>query len=95
MLTGTVSSPLPRPPDVLGSVLRGHQPLQVPAHLHRGHSGHVQGQEETRDAPPHLRHHRHLLQEHDAGWAWSLMNLCTHSLTLTHSQDEAYYSKSL
>ena len=54
-------------PDVLGSLLCGGQPLQVPAHLHRGHSEHVQGQKEARDAPSHLRHHRHCLQEHDAG----------------------------
>ncbi len=55
-------------PDVLWSLLCGGQPVQVPAHLHRGHSEHVQGQEETRDAPSHLRHHRHGLQEHDAGY---------------------------
>lgn len=53
-------------PDVLRSVLRGDQPLQAPAHLRRGDRQHVQGQEEARDAPPHLRHHGHGVQEHDA-----------------------------
>lgn len=56
------------PSDVLRSLLCGDQPVQVPAHLHWGNSEHVQGQEETRDAPAHLRHHRHGLQEHDAGY---------------------------
>lgn len=55
-------------PDVLWSLLRGGQPIQVPAHLQWGYSQHVQGQEETWDATTHLRHHRHGLQEHDAGY---------------------------
>ncbi|KAL0198865.1 hypothetical protein M9458_007405, partial [Cirrhinus mrigala] len=52
---------------VFGSVLCGHQPLQEPAHLLRGDRRDVQGQKTTRDATTHLCHHRHGLQEHDAG----------------------------
>ena len=52
--------------DILWSVLRGHQPLQEPAHLFREHHRDVQGQEEARDAPPHLRHLRVRIQMHAA-----------------------------
>lgn len=53
-------------PDVFGAVLRGGQPLQEPAHLHRVHRGDVQGQETPGNAPSHLRHIRGGLPQHVA-----------------------------
>ena len=55
-------------PDLLRPVLRGNQSLQEPAHILRRNSGDVQRQKETWDAPSHLCHHRHSLQEYDARW---------------------------
>lgn len=56
-------------PDIFRALLRGCQPLQEPAHLHRVHRGHVPGQETPRDAPPHLRHIRGGLSQHAARYS--------------------------
>lgn len=72
-------------PDIFRSVLRGHKPLQEPAHLLRGDRWHVQGQEEARDAPSHLRHHRHGVQKHDAGYVRHL-TVTVSSSALTSSR---------
>lgn len=56
-------------PDVFGAVLRGSEPLQEPARLHRVHRGDVQGQETPRNAPSHLRHIRSCLSEHVARYS--------------------------
>lgn len=42
--------------DVLRPLLRGHQPVQEPAHLFREHHRDVPREEEARDASTHLRH---------------------------------------
>lgn len=59
---------LRRPPsaDVLGSLLRGGEPLQDAAHLLGEDHRDVQGQEASRGAAAHLLHHGQRLQEHDA-----------------------------
>ena len=42
--------------DLLWPLLCGRQPLQEAPHLHTQGGGHVQGQEEVRDATSHLLH---------------------------------------
>lgn len=68
ILTGTLSLPA----DVLGALLRGGQPLQEPAHLHRVHRGHVPRQEAARDAAPYLRHIGGGLSQHAARYSLPL-----------------------
>lgn len=72
-------------PDIFRAVLRGGEPLQEPAHLHRVHCGDVPGQETARDAPSHLRHIRGRLPKHAARCS----TLSVTSLPLTYPDTKA------
>lgn len=56
-------------PDVFGAVLRGSEPIQEPARLHRIHRGNVQRQETPRNATSHLRHIRGRVSQHVARYS--------------------------
>lgn len=59
------STPFP-PADLLGALLRHHQPLQVAARVHGARGGSLQGQAALGGAPAHLLHRRQRLQRHAA-----------------------------
>lgn len=57
--------------DIFRAVLRGGEPVQEPAHLHRVHCRDVSRQETPWDAPAHIRDIRGCLSEHAARY-WTL-----------------------
>lgn len=61
----TSASPFP-PTDLLGALLRHHQPLQMAAGLHRARGGSLQGEAALRGSAAHLLHRRQRLQRHAA-----------------------------
>ena len=52
------------PAELLKAVLRGGEPVLMPAHILREGERHVQGQEASRHAPARLCHHRHGIPLH-------------------------------
>lgn len=61
----TSATPFP-PTDLLGALLRHHQPLQMAAGLHCARGGGLQGEAALRGSAAHLLHRRQRLQRHAA-----------------------------